>query len=160
MIETLQQEGDTTAINFRPLRDTDYQELRGMIFAFYDEGRGVQPITDEKILKTVTELARNPCKGEIIIFEKDNMTIGYSILIFYWSNEYGGNILHIDEIYVKQEHRRRGVATSFFDHVFRAFKGKMVALQLEASPSSIDYYRKLGFRKTRNIQMVCTRSEA
>jgi len=61
-----------------------------MISALYSEDRGGKPITDEKILQTVTELGRNPCKGEIVIFEKDNMTIGYSILIFYWSNEYGG----------------------------------------------------------------------
>ena len=95
-----------------------------------------------------------------MIFEKDNMTIGYSILIFYWSNEYGGNVLHIDELYVKPEHRRHGAATSFFDHVSRAFKGKIVALQLEVTPSSmdvIDYYQKLGFRKMRNIQMICMR---
>jgi predicted GNAT superfamily acetyltransferase len=149
-----------TTINFRPLKDADYPELKGMIFALYKEDRGVKPITAEKILKTVTELAKNPCKGEIMIFEKDKMTIGYSILIFYWSNEYGGNIVNIDEIYVKRECRRRGVATSFFDHISRKFNGRMVALQLEVSSSRtkvMNYYWKLGFRKMRNIQMVRTR---
>jgi ribosomal protein S18 acetylase RimI-like enzyme len=108
----------------------------------------------------VTELGRNPCKGEIVIFEKDNMTIGYSILIFYWSNEYGGDILHIDELYVKPEHRRHGVATGFFNHVSQAFKGKTVALQLEVNPSNVevmDYYRRLGFGEMRNMQLIRAR---
>lgn len=147
-------------MNFRPLRNDDYSELRGMISALHSEDRGGKPITDEKILRTVTELGRNPCKGEIVIFEEDNKTIGYSILIFYWSNEYGGDILHIDELYVKPEHRRRGAATSFLNHVSRAFKGKIVALQLEVAPSNLevmDYYRKLGFGRMRNIQLICTR---
>jgi len=147
-------------MNFRPFRDSDYSGLKAMISALHSEDRGGKPITDEKILKTVTELGRNPCKGEIIIFEKDNTTIGYSILIFYWSNEYGGDILHIDELYVKPEHRRHGAATSFFNHVSKAFKDKIVALQLEVTPSNveaIDYYRRLGFRKSTNKQLICTR---
>jgi len=147
-------------MNFRPFRDSDYSELRGMISALYNEERGGRPITEGKILKTVTELSTNPSKGEIIIFEKGNTTIGYSILIFYWSNEYGGDILHIDELYVKPEHRRHGAATSFFNHVSRAFKDKIVALHLEVTPSkveAIDYHQRLGFRKSTNKQLICTR---
>jgi ribosomal protein S18 acetylase RimI-like enzyme len=147
-------------INFRPFRHDDHSELRGMMYALYREDPVNRPITDKKISKTITELRRNPRKGKIIIFEKDNETIGYSILIFYWSNEYGGDILHIDELYVKPDHRQRGVATSFFKHISRTFKQKIVGIQLEVSPSNttaIRYYRKLGFKKTRNVHLIHTR---
>jgi ribosomal protein S18 acetylase RimI-like enzyme len=131
-----------------------------MVFALYKEDRGVNPITDEKISNTVTKLAKNPNKGVIMIFEENDVIIGYSILIPYWSNEYGGDIMHIDEIYVKGEHRRRGAATRFFDYVSREFKGKVVALQLEVSPSRselIDFYRKRGFSKTKNTHLISVR---
>lgn len=147
-------------MNFRPLKHTDYSELKRMIHALYVEDPVNEPITDEKIWKTVTELRNKPCKGKIIIFEKDNVTIGYSILIFYWSNEYGGDILHIDELYVKPEHRERGAASCFFKHIAQTYGEKIVAAQLEVSPSNIramNYYQKLGFKKARNVHLTRTR---
>ena len=145
---------------FRPLKPTDYSELKRMIHALYVEDPVNEPITDEKIRKTVTELRNKPCKGKIIIFEKDNVTIGYSILIFYWSNEFGGDILHIDELYVKPEHRERGAASCFFKHIAQTYADKIVAARLEVSPSNtraMNYYQKLGFKKARNVHLTRTR---
>jgi len=147
-------------MNFRPLRHADYSELKRMIHALYVEDPVDELITDKKISKTVTQLHKKPCKGRIIIFEEDNVIVGYSILIFYWSNEYGGNILHIDELYVKPEHRERGVATCFFKHIAQTYRDKIVAIKLEVSPSNtkaMNYYRKMGFKKTRNVHLTRTR---
>jgi len=147
-------------VKFRPLRRTDYSELKRMIHALYIEDPVNEPITDKKIAKTVIELRRNPCKGKIILLEKDGVTIGYSILIFYWSDEYGGDILHIDELYVKPEHRERGAATCFFKHIAQTYRDKIVAIQLEVSPSNtraMNYYRKLGFKRTKNVHLTRTR---
>jgi predicted GNAT family acetyltransferase len=152
--------GKRIKMNFRPLRHTDYSELKSMIHALYVEDPVNERITDEKISKTVIELRKKPCKGKIIIFEKDSVTIGYSILIFYWSNEYGGDVLHIDELYVKPEHRERGAATCFFKHIAQTYRDKIVAVQLEVSPSNTrarNYYRKLGFKKARNVHLTRTR---
>ncbi len=152
--------GNRMEMNFRPLKHTDYPELKRMIHALYVEDPVNEPITDKKISKTVTELRKQPCKGRIIIFEKDNVTIGYSILIFCWSNEYGGDILHIDELYVKPEHRERGAATCFFKHIAQTYRDKIVAVQLEVSPSNtraMNYYQKLGFKKARNVHLTRTR---
>ena len=143
-------------MNFRNFRHTDFIELKNMIHALYSEDPGNEPITDTKISKTVRKLCENPSKGRIIIFEKGRVTIGYAILIFYWSDEYGGDILHIDELYVKPAHRGRGVATRFFKHIPRTFKD-IVAFQLEVNSSNSkakNYYRKLGFKKTRNTHMI------
>jgi ribosomal protein S18 acetylase RimI-like enzyme len=144
-------------MNFRAYRYADFSELKSMIYALYSEDPDKESITDAKISKTIKELRINPIKGRIIIFEKDKVTIGYSILIFYWSDEYGGDILHIDELYVKPEHRQRGIATSFFKHISRTFKDKIVAVQLEVTPSNskaMNYYRKLGFEKTVSTHLI------
>ena len=147
-------------MKFRPVRHTDYSELKRMIHALYVEDPVNEPITDKKISKTFKELRKKPCKGKIIIFEKDHATIGYSILIFYWSNEYGGDILHIDELYVKPEHRERGAAARFFKHIAQTYRDKVVAVQLEVSPTNTrarNYYQKLGFKQTRNVHLTQTR---
>ena len=146
-------------MKFKPLRFRDYSELKRMMHALYIEDPVNELITDKKIAKTFKELRRNPCKGKIIIFEKDNVIIGYSVLIFYWSNEYGGDILHIDELYVKPEYRERGAATCFFKHIAKTYRDKIVAVQLEVSSSNtraMNYYLKLGFKRTRNVHLTHT----
>jgi ribosomal protein S18 acetylase RimI-like enzyme len=129
-----------------------------MIHTLYREDPSTKQISDAKISQTVRELRDKPNKGKIIVFEKEKTIVGYSILIPYWSNEYGGNVLHIDELYVKPEHRKRGVATSFLKQLVRT-KHDAVALELEVTPSNtraMKYYRKLGFRNTRNMHLMRT----
>ncbi len=150
-------EENNVEITFRSARHTDNPNLRGMIHALYNEDRVDELITDEKISNTLKELDRNPCKGQIMVFERDRVVIGYAVLIFYWSNEYGGEVLHIDELYVKPEHRQRGVAISFFRHLTETFQHKARLMQLEVSPTNtkaMSYYRKLGFKQTRNVHVA------
>jgi ribosomal protein S18 acetylase RimI-like enzyme len=119
------------------------------------EDPSTERITDKKISLTFRELSRNPNKGRIVVFEKAKTIIGYAILIPYWSNEYGGNILHIDELYVKPEHRARGIATSFLERILLAKQA--VALQLEVTPTNTtarNYYRNLGFKKSKNHHLI------
>jgi ribosomal protein S18 acetylase RimI-like enzyme len=143
--------------HFRQFRQDDYSEFRRMNHALYREDPPDEKITDRKISRTIRELRKNPCKGKIIIFEKDKVMIGYSILVPYWSNEYGGTILHVDELYVKPEHRKHGVATNFLQQIAQVFKDEFVGLQLEVTPankSAMAYYEKIGFRKTRNVHLT------
>lgn len=143
---------------FRPVRRAYYSELRAMMHELYREDPSTKRISDEKISKTFKELRDKPDKGKIIIFEEKKVIVGYSILIPYWSNEYGGNILHIDELYVRPEHRERGIATSFLKQLVRT-KHDAVALQLEVTPSNtraMNYYRKLRFGKTKSLHLIRT----
>ena len=144
------------SVKFRSFKQSDYSEFRGMCRALYREDPVDEKITDRKISRTVRELRKNPIRGRIIIFEEGDVIVGYSILIFYWSNEFGGNLLHIDELYVKPRYRRRGVGTKFLHYVSQEFKGEIVGLQLEVTPSNthaMAYYRKLGFVETRNVHL-------
>ena len=117
------------------------------------EDPGTEKITNKKISLTFRELSNNPKRGRIVVFEKAKAIIGYALLIPYWSNEYGGNI---DELYVKPEHRERGIATSFLKRVLLA-KHEAVALQLEVTPTNTrarNYYRKFGFKKSKNLHLM------
>lgn len=147
-----------TTFKFRPVTRADYSELRGMIHELYREDPSTKRISDKKISQTVRELRDKPQRGKIVVFEEEKAIVGYSILVPYWSNEYGGTILHIDELYVKPEHRVRGVATRFLKQLVRT-KHDIVALQLEVTASNaraMKYYQKLGFRKMKNAHLIRT----
>lgn len=127
-----------------------------MMHELSHEDPSTELITDKKISLTIRELSNNPNRGRIVIFEECKAAIGYAVLISYWSNEYGGDVLHIDELYVKPDYRGRGIATRFIKQILGSKHGA-VAFQLEVTPTNTraeNYYRKLGFRKSKNLHLI------
>lgn len=145
------------AVVYRPFAPQDLAELMSMIVALYREDSEGEPIAEAKIERTVQELTRYPGKGEIILFAVDQTIVDYALLIFFWSNEYGGNIVHIDELYIKESWRKQGIATQFLDHLASSQPETTRGLQLEVTPSNErtwDYYRRLGFRPSANRHLL------
>jgi ribosomal protein S18 acetylase RimI-like enzyme len=84
---------------------------------------------------------------------------GYALLVSYWSNELGGEVCHIDELYVAAPARGRGHSSE----LVRSLAGDggpwgrvPVALQLEVTPSNArarSLYERLGFAPMRNTNL-------
>lgn len=145
------------ALIFHNYRSEDYSEVRDMIFALYQEDPEGESINQKKVEKTINELFIHPEKGKIIVFENNTQIVGYAIIIFYWSNEYGGDIINIDELFVKPALRKQGIATQFFNHIFKVYREKVSVFCLEVTPSNkrvLSYYKKLGFKTTDNLHMI------
>jgi ribosomal protein S18 acetylase RimI-like enzyme len=141
---------------FRKFNENDRGELEKMIRALYSEDDYGQPMSVEKIDKTIAELQHNPEKGNITIFENEHGVVGYAITIFFWSNELGGNVAEIDELYVKSEWRNKGIGIKFLDYSANRKTFKIVGLQLEVTPTSeraLDYYNRYGFKESKNKQL-------
>ena len=107
----------TSIPQFRLFCMDDLAELEQMILALYREDPPGEKMSLKKIRRTVQELLSHPEKGNINIFCVDDTVVGYAIVIYYWSNEYGGNIASIDEFYVKPLWRGKGIGTSFLELV-------------------------------------------
>ena len=138
---------------FREFNESDRRELEEMILALYSEDDYGEPMSVEKIDKTIAELQRHPEKGNITIFENEHGVVGYAIIIFFWSNELGGNVAEIDELYVKSEWRNKGIGTKFLDYLTNRKMLKIVGLQLEVTPTNeraLDYYNRYGFKESKN----------
>ena len=167
-------------ITFRNYEEKDFNELKDMIFALYAEDPEGEPMTEAKVKATVNESLLHPEKVKLIMIcttktnpvsdantnantitnaddnADDNKVIGYGIVVMFWSNEYGGNIVNIDELYVKEAYRNKQVATSFIIHQKTAYPNS-VALQLEATPSNdaaMNLYKRLGFELSANSHMM------
>lgn len=134
----------------------DDNEYKIWLIALYKEDLEGQEINENKIRRTVNESIKNPQKVKIILIQYDEVIIGYSILVLYWSNEFGGNILNIDELYIDKEFRGKGIATDFIRNIQIMFSD-IVALQLETTPSNdrvMKYYHRIGFVNTNNTHMI------
>jgi ribosomal protein S18 acetylase RimI-like enzyme len=105
----------------------------------------------ERALATVAELSRSRDRGSLFVFEREGALAGYAILILYWSNELGGTVLAVDELYVEPGQRRQGIASDFLALLGKVAPQGVVSIQLEvnrANRRGLGLCRKLGFQDT------------
>lgn len=146
-------------IVIRDYEDHDYSEFVGMVNALYREDPEGKPMELSKVAATVNEYKNHPEKIRIVLLLKKNEVIGYSILVHFWSNEYGGNILVVDELYIKEKYRNAGIGSYFIKQLEES--GDCAAIQLETTPSNeraCHYYRRLGFEVSENTHLVKVKS--
>ena len=143
---------------FRSYINKDYAELETMILELYADGKAttVGGISSENIKKTVSTFLTDPSVLDIIIFIFEEKTVGYAILTWFWSNEFGGRMLQIDELLVKEAYRNRGFSTLFFKKLFTEKRYGEVGYLLEVGIYKADsarLYERLGFQafKTKHL---------
>jgi GNAT superfamily N-acetyltransferase len=138
-------------VHYRRMEAADREVVAGMIMAFYEEAGGGEFMNPGMIERTFRQLAAHPDYGWVVLFEAESRILGYALLINFWSNEYGGIVLNIDELYVVPAARGGGVGTAFLDHLAAGHLGDFVALKLEVLPynrRAMRLYEKLGFEKS------------
>lgn len=141
----------------RDCTKSDFPTLQNHVFSLYQEDPPTMGMNSEKIQNTFREFTLKPEKGRIIVFDKDNVVIGYAILVFFWSNEYGGDVIEIDELFVQEDYRGCGVGTAFFQWLKETWSGKAVALSLQATASNdraVAFYQRMGFRTSPNRHLM------
>ncbi len=106
---------------------------------------------------TMAEFERKPDKGSLISILEGTDLIGYAIIIFFWSNEYGGDVIEIDELYISPASRNRGVGSSFFTWLEIEYKDSARGLSLQVSPQNcqaVELYERLGFSLSPNKHLL------
>lgn len=140
-------------VKYRRFETTDSEAVAGFIQDLYREDPSDRPMSLQKIRDTFDSLTRHPDRGGIIIIEHEKESVGYSILINFWSNEFGGNVNFIDELYIKKEFRGKGIGTNFIKYLAENKFGNAVALRLEVTPNNKKarkLYESIGFKLHKN----------
>jgi ribosomal protein S18 acetylase RimI-like enzyme len=136
-----------TDLQFRKYQSSDFEVLQNFVFQLYVEDVGENEMHSAKIKKTVKMLSQKPDLGEICMIEQASKVVGYALLINYWSNEYGGLIVNIDELFIAANYRNQGIATQFIAYLIQRNEQE-VAFELEVNPENKNAYRlyqRLGF---------------
>lgn len=144
-------------INYRPIENADEKAVTQFMKALYKQDYFGKFVSDQKIINTLEELKKYPEKGVIMIIEADGLLVGYSILINFWSNEYGGNILDVDEIYIRPEYRGKGIGKSFIQYLLEVRFNNLVAIQLETlktNERAKSFYKSIGFRASESDHFI------
>lgn len=80
------------------------------------------------------------------VFEKDGNTVGYSMLAKSFSTEFGKPCIWIEDIYVKDEYRGKGIGTAFFAFIEKKYTNCIFRLEVEEeNENALKVYKKCGF---------------
>lgn len=105
--------------SYRQFQEKDKYKISNLMKKLYREDSKGKLMTNDKIYKTFQELKDHPEKGNIILIETENSIIGYCLIINYWSNEYSGNILTIDELFIEPAYRNKQISTNFIKYLIK-----------------------------------------
>jgi len=140
-------------ISFNRAAEVDLPDLTSMVCALYLEDPSPRQTNAAHVRMTFGEFEKHPEKGQILLFEVVGEIAGYAILVHFWSNEYGGHKIVIDEIFVRPSFRGQGIAKAFFQHLETEYSLSAVVLELEATPDNTAarrLYESIGFRPAKN----------
>lgn len=137
----------------------DIDRLTGLVAAFHSE-MGIS-LSDEARRAGLLPLLEGSPHGAAYLIGPGRAPIGYVIVTFGWSVEFGGLDGFIDEIYLRAPVRGRGIATEVLTALPRALAGAGVkALHLEVDredAAAQRLYARAGF-KARERYMLMSRT--
>lgn len=140
-------------LQYREWTKDDEPAISTMMKMLYLEDSDNKQLSDEYISKTFRQLSDHPDQGTVLSLIYNNELIGYCLLIFFWSNEFGGVIVTIDEFYIISKYRNQGLGSQFIKILINNRYNNAVAIQLEVMPNNIKakkLYEQIGFKISNN----------
>lgn len=127
---------------------------------FYDSPAVLHSIPAEFRERTFDALFRPESGAASYLFEEEGEVLGYALLARYFSQEAGGMAYQIEELYVRPQHRSKGVGRLFFEFLERGAEDcARLRLEVEAeNKRAIAMYHRMGFDYLPYVQMVKDRS--
>ena len=129
----------------RLARPDDLERLMTLVAAFHSESGIAQD--DDKRRNALAPLLDGIPHGCVYLIGPGRAPLGYVILTFGWSIEFGGMDAFVDEIYIRPAVRGRGIAIDVLQDLPKAFaEAGLTALHLEVD------------RTNNTAQKLCLRS--
>ena len=141
----------------RPITSDDFNEYLTMATEFYSSDAVLHPIPKNNIEKTFKELTTSNIYTEGYLFEYKKEAAGYALLAKTYSQEAGGLVIWIEELYVRPEYQNKGLGSTFFDFLHNKVKDSAARLRLEVeddNKKAISLYKRLGYHPLKYSQMV------
>ena len=119
-------------IHFKPIEKQDIIKTSALMVDFYAIDN--YPIDTEKTKELLDQFIENPALGLAWLIYVNDTIVGYLILTFVFSFEYQGKIAFLDELYVTETARGKGIgnqAINFIKSESKKLDLKLLYLEVE-----------------------------
>ena len=139
----------------RQIQDTDKEQFLQMTTAFYNTDAVIEPIPDKYHRDVFQELMEHNPFLDAYIIEEKGIIAGYALLNFTWSQEAGGKVIWIEELYILPEFQGKGLGKEFFAFLEQHFPAARYRLEVEPeNERAVGLYKKIGFEFLPYGQMI------
>lgn len=141
----------------RPIAAADQQDYLEMCREFYSGDAVLHPVPERYFQRTFDTLMESDTYASAYIMEENDAIVGYALLAKTFSQEAGGMVIWIEELYIRPAYQGRGYGTGFFRFLEQEMGDRVSRLRLEYEPDNLRgaaLYRRLGFTPLGYGQMV------
>ena len=141
----------------RKMTESDRDLYIEMAEEFYHSDAVLHPIPRAHFEKTAEEALKSGTYAEIYLLEYEGKTAGYGLTARTFSQEAGGQVLWIEELYIREAFRSRGLGREFFAYLEEKNTGEIARLRLEVEADNtraISLYERLGYEVLDYVQMI------
>lgn len=140
---------------FRPFNPQDKPEVLKMMRVFYDSPAVITKASNEVLARDFDACLSNSPFIKGFAFIADNKLAGYGMCAFSFSTELGGECVWIEDIFIKEEFRHKGIGSKFLAFVEREFPAARYRLEAEEeNENACRAYYKAGYKKLDYIQLT------
>lgn len=140
----------------RKITQTDREIYKQMAAEFYSSDAVSHRIPDEYFETAFTAaIEGNPCI-DIYILEYNGEIAGYSAIANTFTTEGGGKTVWLDELYIREKYRGRGLGSELIDRL--KSDGTVKRIRLEITPENEKakrLYKSKGFEECDYKQLIC-----
>ena len=133
-------------MKIRKITAADREIYISMAKDFYTSPAVLENIPEENITRSFCEFLGGTPYGDAFVFEENGSVIGYGVLAYTYSQEAGGKVVWLEEIYVLSAYRGRGYGSEFIDFVLKEIPAARYRLETEPeNEKAAALYRRKGF---------------
>ena len=139
-----------TEVTFRTAVTSDIENLLVLMQGLQHDDPWSIPFHENNVRHSLRELIADPTAGRAFLICDAEFCIGYLVLSFDFSLEFGGKNAWIDELFIRPECRGRGIgskALEFATQAAREFGAKVLHLEVNRGNPAIGLYRRHGFKE-------------
>ena len=142
-------------ITIREMRRDDSAIVIEMMRKFYTSPAVITNGSEEIFAANVENFLSGSTCATGFVFVDGEKIIGYGITARSYSTEFGGECIWIEDIYIAEEYRGRGVGSKFIRYVQERHPDKLLRLESEAdNDKALAFYKRLGFKELPYLELV------
>lgn len=127
-----------------------------MFVEFYNSPAVLHNVDTQYFSNTLNQLDAGSPYTELFILEYEQSVVGYGLVALTYSNEVGGQVVWLEELYVREQYRSCGLGKQYFQFIFDNYPAAK-RFRLEVEPNNtraISLYERLGFTNLNYLQYV------